>query len=366
MAADILNSLREDGWAADAWIPERYASPELTARGCLGNSLELSRWMEERMGSGELKALVFVGACGIAVRAVAPWVTHKGKDPAVIAVDERGIHVIPLLSGHLGGANRLAVRIAEAIGGRPVITTATDINGLFAADDFAGVNGLKISDWKLVKACAARLLEGETLGFYSDFPINGELPRGLAAAEAERADILVTWRRVKDREGEGTPLRLIPPALVLGVGCRRGTPFKSLKEALEAMASQCGIDTEAVAALASIDLKRGELGIVELSRFLDVPFYTFDSESLAAEKGEFSSSAFVRQVTGVDNVCERAAVLAARRLGAGGPCRSGTDAGQKEENAAREEGEPFLLIKKRAADGVAMAAACRPWRIEFR
>lgn len=163
LAAKLLEALRAAGWEASAWIPGKYMDESLASAGCLANPLALSDWMEARMRE-ETDAFVFVGACGIAVRAVAPWVNHKSTDPAVLAVDERGIHVISLLSGHVGGANCLARELAQAIGGRPVITTATDLSGLFAVDEFAAGNGLHLSDWALAKQCAARLLEGERLG----------------------------------------------------------------------------------------------------------------------------------------------------------------------------------------------------------
>ena len=98
----------------------------------------LKEWCLRCFEEGE--ALVFVGACGIAVRTIAPFLQDKTKDPAVLVMDEAGRYVISLVSGHLGGANRLALKIAESLGAEPVITTATDVNGKFAVDVFAKDN----------------------------------------------------------------------------------------------------------------------------------------------------------------------------------------------------------------------------------
>lgn len=86
---------------------------------------------------GEYDGIIFICACGIAVRMIAPHVVSKLSDPAVVVIDESGKFAISLLSGHIGKANALTEKVAEIIGAEPVITTATDVGGKFSPDSFA-------------------------------------------------------------------------------------------------------------------------------------------------------------------------------------------------------------------------------------
>ena len=131
-------------------------------------------------------ALIFVGAAGIAVRMIAPYVVSKDKDPAVIVIDEKGEYVIPILSGHLGGANALAVDIAGFIKGKPVITTATDVNGKFAIDVWTSANNCVITDISKIKVISGAVLRGEKVGFDPGrFEIVGALPEELTLDRAD-------------------------------------------------------------------------------------------------------------------------------------------------------------------------------------
>ena len=138
-------------------------------------------------------ALLFVGAAGIAVRAIAPHVASKVNDPAVVAIDEAGRFAVPLLSGHLGGANELAQTVARAAGAIPVITTATDVRGVWAVDTWARCAGLPVSNPEAIKRVSARLLSGGRVALYSDMPISGQPPEGVdIASDRARADIVVS------------------------------------------------------------------------------------------------------------------------------------------------------------------------------
>ena len=291
----------------------------------------LSRWTEEAFASFD--ALVFVGAVGIAVRAVAPFLKSKARDPAVVAVDECGRFAVPVVSGHLGGANDLAREIAAICGAVPVITTATDANGLFAVDEWAKRQNCAVTDPHGIKAVSAKILAGGTVRVRSEWPVEGTPPAGVALTDGADWDVRVDVRR---HEGG---LCLAPKALVLGVGCRRGTPRESLETAFRELCGEQNLWPEAVCAAATIDLKAEEPGLLDFCAAHGWPLTCYSAEELRKTEGTFTPSAFVERTTGVDNVCERSAVLAA-----GGP----------------------LLTGKHAGNGVTMALARKPFRLDWR
>ena len=230
-------------------------------------------------------ALVFVCACGIAVRAIAPHIRTKTEDPAVVVADEGGRFVIPLLSGHIGGANDLARRIALLTGGEAAVTTATDVNGLVAVDEWAVKNNCAIENPTSIKEVSSAVLAGA--------------PVGVAVTEQLQP---TPWPAT---------LWLRPRVLTLGVGCKRGVPSTEMEAAAADFLEGAGASSLSLCAVASIDLKADEPALIALAERYDIPFVTFSAETLQAVPGSFSASARVKEVTGVDNVCERAAVLAA-------------------------------------------------------
>ncbi len=265
-----------------------------------------------RQHFNEADALLYIGACGIAVRAIAPHVKDKTTDPAVLVIDEQGLHITPILSGHIGGANALALRIARAIGATPGVATAPDLHGLFAVDVFATKNHLRIEDMKLAKEVSATLLRGEAVGFFSDMPVSGERPKELTDGEAA-IGVCVT------ADPEKTPwektLRLTPMRYAAGMGCRKDKPPGDIEAFFLRQLDALGVRPAELHCLASIDVKRYEVGLLMLSGKYSIPFKTFSAAELLAVPGEFSSSAFVRSAVGVDCVCERAALCAgANRL----------------------------------------------------
>lgn len=252
----------------------------------------------------EASALIFIGATGIAVRAIAPFLQSKVTDPAVLCLDEGGQFCISLLSGHIGGANELCHQVSALCGAVPVITTATDVHGLFAVDDWARRQGLFVANPPAIRLISSKLLRGEPVGLASDIPLEGQPPRQVFLTE-ERPDVWITAKSELPPE----ILQLVPRSFALGIGCKKDTPAEALEAAVTTLLQEAKLHPRALAGVFSIDLKQNEPGLLAFCARRALPLHTFPAAELAAVPGDFSPSAFVQSVTGVDNVCERAAVL---------------------------------------------------------
>lgn len=311
MARLIADGLIEAGLGARDGIevsgPARFAQAEGVAA-----YESLSSWTAKVFSRDD--ALVYVGATGIAVRAIAPHVADKFTDPAVVCIDEMGRIAVPLLSGHVGRANDLARTIARITGGIAAVSTATDLNGLFAVDSWARANDLAIVERAVAKEISAALLSGETVGVSSSVPLEGPLPQGLVFAEEGELGIRIGIEA--DRQPFARTLHLVPRLVVVGVGCRRGTDPAVLGQAVSHALDNALVMPQAVGSIASIDVKSDEQAVADLARQYACDLQFFTAEELAAVVGDFEESTFVRTQVGVGNVCERAALAAAGADGA--------------------------------------------------
>ena len=270
----------------------------------------LSTWTEEHFSTND--ALIFIGAIGIALRAIAPYIKTKTKDPAVVVVDELGQFSIPVLSGHIGGANELALQIAEDLGSIPVITTATDINKVFAVDTWAKSQGLHILNPQCIKLVSSKLLKGESVHVKSDYPIQGNLPKNVYLNDLEDSntgyDVIITYKDLENERKNDT-LLLVPQIITVGIGCRKDISFESIESSILNILESENYHVLAINALASIDKKANENGILEFAKKYDLPFNTYSAEELNSLEGDFTKSEFVKSVVEVDNVCERSAIM---------------------------------------------------------
>ncbi|MBQ1510654.1 MAG: cobalamin biosynthesis protein [Selenomonadaceae bacterium] len=265
--------------------------------------------------------LIFIAAAGIAVRMIAPHLMSKLEDPAVLVMDERGRHVISLLSGHIGGANLLARQLAKSLGGEAVITTATDVEGKLAPDAVAASLALRPWPKEQIELLNSALLQGETIPYYVD----ESMPRAefysrrlreykLSVHRMERDGFPTDGLRVLVVEEPGDlqkgALYLSPRRLIAGIGCRQGTEEQLIRRALDAACHSIGQEISSVSLLASTIVKKEEQGLLSLAETMGREICFFDNEALQSKIDDYhlKESSFVKSQIGVGNVCEAAAL----------------------------------------------------------
>ena len=289
----------------------------------------LSEFTQKAFFDGNV--IIFIGAAGIAVRAISGYIKSKATDPAVVVCDELGKYTIPILSGHMGGANRITEKISKSIGSIPIITTATDINGVWAVDCWAVDNNFKIYDNENIKYISSHLLKGENVGIVSDIFIDEKLPENVVFGNTDTECGIVVSPYI-EKVYKHT-LNLIPKCMGIGVGSRKNADENALIRLLKNILTENNIDEYAVCGVGTIDIKKNEKSVLKLCEYLKTEPKCFSVQELNSVEGDFSSSDFVETVTGTDNVCERCAVLIS---GCGN-----------------------LKIKKSIGDGVTLAVALR-------
>ena len=284
----------------------------------------------------ELDGLICIMAAGIVVRCIAPMLRGKDKDPAVIVMDHHGQWAVSLLSGHLGGANALAEKLAQISGGQAVVTTATDVEGVVAFDVVAKKNRLLIENLENLKYVSGKLLNKE--------------------------DVQVVIDPMYRRDAGKKTLYLRPQTLVLGVGCKKAMDPKRMQEAFESFAEEYLPMKEAIRAVATVDIKAGEKAILSLADALEVPMMVISGKmihKLDFEKvpgGPLEYSPFVAKTIGVGSVAEASAFLGARSLAEG---KYAVGRNEEEEIRAR------LCLKKKKYEGITFALAEMMQRIEI-
>lgn len=334
---DMLSEEGENAWLYTKCSKYRDGSINKRLRYVYSNTDE---WAKVQMSAKN--GLLFIGACGIAVRAIAPWVVNKLYDSPVLVMDELGTYVIPILSGHVGGANEIAVKIAEMTGSIPVITTATDLNKSFAVDIFAKKNYLYIENKNGIAKVSSKVLRGEKIniaieshGYGHDSRFTNQI-KIVDFPPKQPVDVIITTGNC----GYNADLVLRPREYVLGMGCKRDKEPEKIAGYIDQTLTALGISKNQVYAICSIDKKRDEAGFLQWSSLERIPFITYSAEELVDVEGDFEVSQFVKSQVGVDNVCERAAL---KGCGEGGE----------------------LVYRKHASDGMTIAVAKRDWRVSF-
>lgn len=264
---------------------------------------------------------VFIAATGIAVRAIAPHLRSKTIDPAVVVLDQRGKYVISLLSGHMGGANRLAAEVAAFTKGIPVITTATDTEGLVSIDLLAQEKGFTLANPEAVKPVNMALLKGEPFQIFDPEDALGLRERKDASfsfLEKEHAwnfketGVWVTWKTLAH---DGMRLVIHPPVLIAGVGCNRGAESEEILDLMSRVFREHALALASIQCLVTIEDKREEEGLLKAAYQLGVPVVFVESSKLRNVAAPHPSATVMRHM-GVSSVCEAAALFksGAKRL----------------------------------------------------
>lgn len=252
------------------------------------------------------QAHICIMASGIVIRSIAPLLKDKSVDPCVLALDPKGEYVVSLLSGHLGGGNDLARKVAEITDGVPVITTASDVLETTAIDLWAMKHQIVIKDKKTLTKTAGKLVDQKSVNLYSTLTIN-TLPKDFRQVyQPGNADIILGFN--KDMTSKA--LYCIPRLLYLGVGCNRGTSKEDIVRAFNQLCDTHQIEPEGFAGVATIDVKNDEDGLLEFADHLQLPLHFFKKETLNSVD-QVSYSAAAMKAVGAKGVAEPAAVLAA-------------------------------------------------------
>ena len=294
-------------------------SPEL-------ENTDTFRWNEidPEILFAQYDALVFIGSLGICVRTIAPYIRDKHTDPAVVCIDSVGAHVIPVLSGHVGGANELARRIARILGAEAVITTQSDLNGLWALDLFEQEYGWKADAGKEeMNTAISTFVNGCPTALLLDIKDAGT--EQLERTKPAHVDIYyryedIPWKRYElflavtpyiypNRNIPAIFYR--PPVLHLGVGCRKDCSPEGIPAYIAENLREKGLSPDAVRDVSTIELKQDERLISELSRsFNDIPIRIYTAEELQDIEVEKPSEK-VQEVTSLPGVAEPSAIRSA-------------------------------------------------------
>lgn len=303
LASNISNVLNADLFLFDEHMKEKNNIRKLEK--------PLSKNIQNLFNNYE--GLIFIMAIGIVVRVIAPYIVSKIKDPAIVVLDEKGNYVVSLLSGHIGGANELAIKVAKIVGGKAVITTATDINNTPAADIIAKENNCHIENIENLKYINGALARGETINLFTDYKVNNSKEDFIVInSQEEYKNNIVLSDRIHNLNF-GITLYLRPKILVLGIGCKKNIEYKKIELSIKAFMDKNNRSINSINIISSIDIKAHENGILDFCKNYNIVYKTFTAEQLKTVEHKFTISEFVKQTVGVGNVCETSGYIASNK-----------------------------------------------------
>lgn len=258
-------------------------------------------------------AIVFISATGIAIRMMLPYIKHKTKDAAIVVVDDKGKFSISLLSGHIGGANKIAKIVGESIEAIPVITTASEARGFKAIDDFTKENGYYIENRKYLTKIMAMMVNGDKIGLISKEDID------LDYTNLKKIENLKNLKDIKaliiiDKDMETVSMSipyicLKSKDINIGIGCKKGMETLRIIEAIEKELKHLNISASRIKAIGTVEVKKDEKAIIEVARHFKSPLKIFSLEEINKVEDMFQKSDFVKKTIGVYSVSEPSAFL---------------------------------------------------------
>lgn len=296
------------------------------------------RGIKELIGElfNKYECIIFVSACGIAVRCISPFLKSKFEDPAVLVVDDNGNNVISLLSGHIGGANEITLKIADILNANPVITTSTDTNKKGALDVIVSKIGGYVENLrKSAKLVNSYLVDDKRVGIYFDsdyesekdslnlsgFELIDEKTEIDAIAKLDAlvsvTDKLRCWvdeiiyniKKDNEEKEDLIYIKLVPRRIALGMGCRKNTETEKMIEEFSIFSALNNIHPVAIVKTGSLIIKKDEKCMIDLSKALCAEFNLFDVDEICTCDYMFDKSEFVKKNTGVYSVAQPSAYL---------------------------------------------------------
>jgi len=290
--------------------------------------------------TGELfdkyECIIFVSACGIAVRCISPFLKSKFEDPAVLVVDDNGNNVISLLSGHIGGANEITLKIADILNANPVITTSTDTNKKGALDVIVSKIGGYVENLReSAKLVNSYLVDDKRVGIYfdSDYEIEkdslnlsgfelidekteidaiSKLDALISVTDKLRCwvdEIIYNIKKDNEEKEDLIYIKLVPRRIALGMGCRKNTETEKMIEEFSTFSALNNIHPAAIVKTGSLIIKKDEKCMIDLSKALCAEFNLFDVDEICTCDYMFDKSEFVKKNTGVYSVAQPSAYL---------------------------------------------------------
>ncbi|RAL26294.1 cobalt-precorrin 5A hydrolase [Thermoflavimicrobium daqui] len=310
---------------SDLYYMEKFATGDEENRGFYLFPGSVSKLLPDLFA--RYRGLVLIISLGAVVRMIAPILKDKKTDPAVVVVDDRGEHVISVLSGHLGGANELTRRVARILQARPVVTTASDVQQTIPVDLFGSQFGWEIESFAKATPVSAAVVNeervlviqesGETNWWTYDKPIPDHIRTVRSMEEASNhpfdATLVVTHRLLTPDEEErflANGVLYRPKVLVLGIGCNRGTTLQEIEQVVQETLLESQLSIKSVRNIATIDLKKDEQGLLALCKKYGWHLESYTPSELNKVPLEHPSET-VYKYTGAYGVSEPAALLSA-------------------------------------------------------